>query len=358
MDRWLGKTWLIMGFLLGGSTGRAGELAEVGVAANEATVQGIRTYYAETTLNVNIKAGRPSTTIRSSFWKTEGETRLREVQESGKVVDVRYAENTMEISARGVPGSKNEPPGIRIESKNYRVSEANPWQLSLLTLPVGVSAKEPLTIYSLAEAFRQFRLDEERWVDQDGERLLRLHLASESEGREYTVDLSKRWNWMIVRCTHVVHPKRNAGDIRVEVATRDFAEVRPGFFLPRRATVATTHGGFPTIVHEVEFANLRINDSGIKPPRFEVPSQGAMVLDNTKGIYYKENANGERVSKLGKIGEPLRIVANAPPQAPPGTSDGRRVVWLAMCLIGALGVGIGLRQRWRRTGAPVGRDEA
>ena len=174
---------ILLAWMIGQARVTAGELAELGVNGNAASMAAIKSYYAETKLEINVSDGVAKGRSESVFWKTPAGARLIEPKGAGRTISVNYKNDLMEILSLDSRNNANSMAGMKIQSKNFRISEVDPRELSLFSLPVGMTIRKPLVIYSLMEAYQKFELKEEKLIKEEGRLLLFLHLKSAEEHR-------------------------------------------------------------------------------------------------------------------------------------------------------------------------------
>ena len=325
------------------------DLAETAAAANKSSIEMIQQYYSEVEQIQRFKGSESKR--ESRYWKTRTSARAIERTGPGVVTDVTQKGASLyavTIVNGEVPGPRAGTNGVLVTAQNRRLLEADPWEVGMFVLPLGLVTKPPKLLYSLDAAIQNGFARQAKWVNENGKRLVHISLECDGGDRTYEVWVDPQTNWMITKCLQIM---REDGKVtwRNEYRIDEFREVKPSIFVPIHCSSTFELRGEKIIESVFDINNIRINEELPQQPPSAIPDQGTRAFDEQAGTIYTIDRKGVPVGPQESIGSEYVPVTAEPKEDPLSPSKSRHLFgWLAVILaILTLIVGIIIRFKRR-----------
>jgi hypothetical protein len=261
----------------------------------------IQAYYAEIRTDNNLEKEFSRT---AKYWRERGRIRLREQNTPWKTVDLEITGGRLQVipTFDGKTVLDSHISGTIITNKHYRVADADPWEFSLFSLPVGIHTRPPELIYSLSEAAQRGRVTSVEWSRVGGHRLGHLNIELNPGVREYEVWVDPARNCLIAKCIHTYQGSGSKLIWRLEYQVEGWAEPSSTIFVPTKVLHKTFLNG--KLVNDIVaiISNVRVNSP--LPARPAMPSlpAGTLVFDELQGGTYKIDGAGNKVGGFAPSG--------------------------------------------------------
>jgi hypothetical protein len=284
------------------------ELVKTAAAGNGASINIIERYYAKVLLTSKATvAGKETTPLTHSceYWRTGQNYRIRSRVGSTMTEVEREREKVRFLVVK----TKDEQPdfggsstSMIISGRDRRCVDADPWELSLFSLPVGISSKPPLRIYDLAGLVETGTVTEAGWVILHGRKAVHVSVDLTAERRSYEVWAAPDYNWALVKVVHKTVDERGAQEWLNEYQVDEFTEIAQSVYVPTRAYI---NARFKDATYEASatLADIVVNRDLPPAPKFVLPPAGLTAFDESNGTTFRVNAKGTSVSKVRKLGE-------------------------------------------------------
>jgi hypothetical protein len=270
------------------------DVARQAVAANKASIEMIRTLYAEVEIGAPSKDEKPWWTGR--YWRENNVVRIQETLPD-RIVDVLYKDG--HVSSISTLKNVNVQPStitMIIGDRNRRCVETDAWEACFFTLPVTVNGTPSLTFYSLEEAIQAGQITLQRW-ENGKPRLAHIGIELQSGKRKYHVWIDPAVNWLIRKCTHETFNADGKPMFRIEHEVEEFAEAKPTIYVPvlTKTTIRFKNG--PAMHRVTRLDNLLINEPLPPIVPWPIPENGGRVLDEVNGTIYSVDRTGKKVGR-------------------------------------------------------------
>jgi len=162
------------------------DLATTAVAGNQASIQMIRRYSAR--VDWSSTSQGKSNSIRSEYWREGSKVRIREETIPGRILHLLYEGDVLKLMTTGTGDNAQTGEHMTISERNKRVSDANAWELSMFSLPVGLHGKPNHLISSLADAVQKGQVVGANWVTLEGRKTALLKITTVRQRARKPVD--------------------------------------------------------------------------------------------------------------------------------------------------------------------------
>lgn len=272
------------------------EVSTIAAAANRSSLETIHSYYADVQHTRKGK-GIAEYTLSARYWRTPTTVRATEQTLPGVVTEVGVKDGKQHIFTLQngkLPDAHDNTIGLTVGQRNRRAIDSDPWEAGLFVLPVGLTTKPPLAVYSLDEAARKGIVKESGWVKEGGRRLARLLIDCEGGARTYEVWVDPGVNWMIRKCIQTMRDK-GAPAWRIEHRVDEFRELKPSIFVPILSSATLEFRGDKVMETKTEVSNVRVNEPLPLETPIPIPKSGVRAFDETAGTLYTIGKDGARV---------------------------------------------------------------
>ena len=283
------------------------ELVKTAAAGNGASINIIERYYAKVLLTSKATvAGKETTPLTHSceYWRTGQNYRIRSlvVHDDGGRTRAPEAVRFLVVKTKDEqPDFGGSSTSMIISGRDRRCVDADPWELSLFSLPVGISSKPPLRIYDLAGLVETGTVTDAGWVTLHGRKAVHVSVDLTPERRSYEVWAAPDYNWALVKVIHKTFDERGAQEWFHEYQVDSFIEISQSVYIPTRANI---NGRFKEATYEASatLADIVVNRDLPPAPKFVLPPAGLTAFDESNFTTFRVDAKGNSVGKVRKLG--------------------------------------------------------